>query len=623
MRIMAGNDPMSIKNIADEREQRGQLIGKKQKNVDGRILVIDDNENLCRSLELVFDKKGYSTKSAYTGAEALEKIRQEKFDIGLLDMRLPDIKGTELLKELSQKNPEMDVIVITGHATVDDAVESLTSIATDYMIKPLDMDNVLNTVEGIFEKRRLIQEKREAEEALRSSEQRFRSLVSSLHDIVFIIDDENRYADYFCSDSHLLYLPPSEFLNKHISEVLPPEVSGKFTTAIQRVRETEQPETIEYHLNFDGKQRWFETEISLHENGSDMIASVKEITEQVNAKKQLETAVELYISTIEAVDDCILVVDNMGYPMHWNDKFVDIWTINIEDMGTMTALEIFQEFDFLLEGSQEFIEILESIDESKREATGILEFRDGRAFEWYTAPIIEQVELVARVWTFSDITQLKRAEESAYLYLDLLGHDVRNHLQGITIGVDILESANDSETVRAAMNTLREGISKTSRLIDKVKSTENLPSSKLRTRRLDHAVAHVAEDCRSRFSDTNLIVEIEVQEAKTPADEHLEYLIMNLVENAVQENPRETKKVWINLSEAVNGFELSVKDNGTGLSDNRKKELFNSSRRYGGIGLHQVKQIAEKYGGYIHVKDRVPNDYSQGAEFKVYFPAAD
>jgi PAS domain S-box-containing protein len=600
------------------------MISREQKGkADGSILVIDDNENLCRSLELVLDNKGYSTKSACTGVEALEKVDKEEFDIALLDMRLPDIKGTELLKELSRKNPKMDVIVITGHATVDDAVESLTSTATDYMIKPLDMENVLNTVAGIFEKKRLVREKRETEEALRSSEQRFRSLVDSLHDIVFIIDDEDRYADYICSDSHLLYLAPSEFLNKHISEVLPPEVSKEFTAAIQRVRETEQPETIEYHLNFDGKQRWFETTISLHENGSDTIASVKEITEQMNVKGQLETALELYVSTIEAVDDCILVVDNMGYPMHWNDKFEDIWTVGIQNMSNMTALEIFEEPDFLLERSEEFIETVESINNTKREASGILEFRDGRAFEWYTAPIVEQAELVARVWTFNNITQLKRAEESAYLYLDLLGHDVRNYLQGITIGVDMLETTDDPETVQVAMDALREGVNKTSRLIDKVKSTENLRNSELRPRRLDHAIAQVAEESKARFSNANLIVEIELQEAEILADEYLEYLIMNLVENAVQENPHETKKVWIKVSEAVNGFELSVKDNGTGLPDNRKKELFNSSRRYGGVGLHQVKQITEKYGGYVHVKDRVPDDYSQGAEFKVYFPAVE
>ncbi len=600
------------------------MISREQKGkADGSILVIDDNENICRSLELVFGNKGYSTKSACTGAEALEKVDKEEFDIALLDIRLPDIKGTELLRELSRKNPKMDIIVITGHASVNDAVETLTSTATDYIIKPLDMDNVLNTVASTFEKKRLVQEKREAEEALRNSEQRFRSIVDSLHDIVFVFDDEDKYADCFCSDSDLLYLPPHEFLNKHISEVLPDRVSKKYTAAIQKVRETEERETIKYHLNFDDKQRWFETAISLHENGSYTVASVKEITERMKAKRHLETAVELYVSTIEAVDDCILVVDDLGYPMHWNDRFEGICTVSGRDMNTMSLLEIFEESDFLFERSEEFIETVESISNTKGEASGILEFRDGRAFEWYTAPIIEQAELVARVWTFSDVTQLKTAEESAYLYLDLLGHDVRNHLQGIIIGVDMLESADNAKTVQAAMDALREGVRKTARLIDKVKSTENLHNSKLRPRRLDYAIAQVVEECRTRFSNAELIIEIEPQEAKIPADEYLEYLITNLVENAVQENPRETKKVWVSLSEGVNGYELSVKDNGCGLPDDRKEELFDSSRRYGGIGLHQVKQIAGKYGGYVHVKDRVPEDYSQGAEFIVYFPTVD
>jgi len=588
--------------------------------VQGSILIIDDNESLCKTLNIIFSKNGYFTETAYSGAEALKKARESEFDFALLDIRLPDFKGTELLSRLSRENPEMDIIMITGHATVDSAVESLTSNATDYMTKPLDMEEMLATIASMFEKKRLLREKRKAEKALRRSEQKLRSLVNSLHDIVFVFDKQNKYADYFCSDKSLLYHPEATFLGKQIDDVLPSRVATIYSNAIDHVRELGSTRTIEYHLTLEEDTRWFSVTLSPHEDSSSVIASVQEITQRREAMEALETTEELYASTIEAVEDCILVVDLSGCPMYWNSKFVQICTLNTDNMKRMSALDIFKESIPLLNQADEFFETLETINPTTKTDSGTLKFLDGRTFEWHTAPITKEEKLVARVWTFSDITQLKRAEEAAYLYLDLLGHDVRNHLQGMMIGVDMLEFSDDEETIQTATETLREGIRKTARLIDKVKATEDLHKSPLKPRRLDQAIAKVIEQCRARFKEAELEVQIETQEATIAADENLEYLIMHLIENAVQENPNEKKKIWISLSKDVNGLQLSISDNGKGLPDRRKEEIFTSSRRYGGVGLHQVKQIAEKYGGYVQVKDRIPQDYSEGAEFRVYFP---
>ncbi|MGM0686192.1 MAG: PAS domain S-box protein [Promethearchaeati archaeon] len=589
----------------------------------GKILVIHSNESLRRTPKLILARKGFATEVARTGAEALRRAAEEMFDIALLDTRLPDFKVAEFLNKLSTQSPDMDIIVITGRAIVSDAVESLGGSATDYIIKHLDMDNVSNTAAGYFEKKGLPRKKGEAEEALRESKQELRSLVSSMHDIVFVLDGRNRFIDYFCSNEDLLLLPPSEFLGKHVAEVLPPDVSKLYSDAMEKVRNLGESEIINYKIEIDGRDIWFSAKISLHENGTDIIASVKEITKRVEARRALETVEELYTATVETINDGILVVDDSGYPMYWNNRFAEVCSVNPTKMSVMSISDMFKEWKSLLKQPDEFIETLESINTTIERDSGILEFRDGRAFEWYTAPITKEENLIGRVWTLSEITQLKRAEEAAYLYLDLLGHDIRNHLQGMRIGVDMLESSEDEETTEAALNTLKESVRRISRLVDKVKSTEGLRNSRLRPRRLDHAVAKVIEQCKARFRDAEFEIQIETQEAIIAADQYLEYLIMNLIENAVQKNPNSTKRVWINLFEDINGFELSVSDNGTGLSDRRKEEMFDSSRRYGGIGLHQAKQIAEKYGGYVHVKDRVPTDHSKGAEFRVYFPSID
>ncbi|MCJ7817596.1 MAG: ATP-binding protein, partial [Candidatus Thorarchaeota archaeon] len=104
------------------------------------------------------------------------------------------------------------------------------------------------------------------------------------------------------------------------------------------------------------------------------------------------------------------------------------------------------------------------------------------------------------------------------------------------------------------------------------------------------------------------------------ADRFLETLLINLIENAVQHNPLDNKQVWIQIQRESTGFEISISDNGPGIDTQRKKELFDKSRRYGGVGLHVATQIVRKYGGILRVFDRVPSDHTQGADFRLWIP---
>ena len=105
-----------------------------------RILIVDDNESLCRSLQLILNKEGYYPVTALTGTEALKKSKEIKFDIAFVDIRLPDMNGTDLLSDLLKINPELDCIVITGFASIETAVNALEQEVFAYLTKPLDID---------------------------------------------------------------------------------------------------------------------------------------------------------------------------------------------------------------------------------------------------------------------------------------------------------------------------------------------------------------------------------------------------------------------------------------------------------------------------------------------------
>jgi len=103
-------------------------------------------------------------------------------------------------------------------------------------------------------------------------------------------------------------------------------------------------------------------------------------------------------------------------------------------------------------------------------------------------------------------------------------------------------------------------------------------------------------------------------------DKYLGNLLMNILENAILHNNKKTRRVWLSFREAKGGYEVVVADNGPGITNKEKEGLFDQSRRFGGVGVHQALKIAQKYGGNISVQDRVPGDSSKGAEFHIWFP---
>jgi signal transduction histidine kinase/DNA-binding response OmpR family regulator len=177
------------------------------------ILIVDDDESTRRSLRLIFERMGYKTETAGTGREALEKAQARFFNTTLLDIKLPDMEGIELLAPLKELHPDMVVIMITAYASLETAVRALNEGASAYIIKPLDMDEVLAVVKDVLEKQHLVTENKrlyqeaqrelaqriQAEEELKEllkkveqAKQEWESTANSLPDLICLVDDRGR-----------------------------------------------------------------------------------------------------------------------------------------------------------------------------------------------------------------------------------------------------------------------------------------------------------------------------------------------------------------------------------------------------------------------------------------------
>ena len=116
-----------------------------------KILIIDDDAELRKTVSDVLNAAGFSTDMAVSGDEALEKLVSEKYDIALLDMMMPGRDGMDVLMDLKKLRPSTKVIMITAFATIENAVTSIKKGAHDYISKPFKIMDLINTVKRTVE----------------------------------------------------------------------------------------------------------------------------------------------------------------------------------------------------------------------------------------------------------------------------------------------------------------------------------------------------------------------------------------------------------------------------------------------------------------------------------------
>jgi DNA-binding NtrC family response regulator len=122
------------------------------------ILIIDDEKSICEILQMMLQQYDHKTKYALSGEEAKVLLANEYFDVIISDIRLPDINGIDLLEFVKKYSPDSEIILITAYASTESAIKALKLGASDYLIKPLDLEEVKITVDRCLEKKRLIAE---------------------------------------------------------------------------------------------------------------------------------------------------------------------------------------------------------------------------------------------------------------------------------------------------------------------------------------------------------------------------------------------------------------------------------------------------------------------------------
>ena len=180
-----------------------------------RILILDDDPNLRKTLSDILCLKGYDVLPVARSQEALEAAGRGEIAVALIDLRLEDLPGLDVLKRIKDLSPETECIILTGYASQEAAIEAVNAGAYSFLQKPYEMPQVLLTLQRALEKRA-------AARRLRESEARFRSLAESTATAIFVYSG-GKFVYVNRATEELTGYPAAELLAMRFWDVVHPD----------------------------------------------------------------------------------------------------------------------------------------------------------------------------------------------------------------------------------------------------------------------------------------------------------------------------------------------------------------------------------------------------------------
>jgi DNA-binding NtrC family response regulator len=124
-----------------------------------KIMLVDDEERFLLTTSKLLNRKGFDVVTASSGEQCLEMLSREAIHVVILDVKMPGMDGLETLREIKQRHPLIEVVMLTGHATVESAVDGLKAGAVDYLTKPISIDDLITMAEAAFARRQILEDK--------------------------------------------------------------------------------------------------------------------------------------------------------------------------------------------------------------------------------------------------------------------------------------------------------------------------------------------------------------------------------------------------------------------------------------------------------------------------------
>ena len=512
-----------------------------------------------------------------------------------------------------------------------------------------------------------ITQRRQDEEALRESEERFRAIFETAVDAIFLKDASHRYTQANPATERYFGVPAAELVAKTSAEVFGEEASARVAEADARVLTGEIVDE-EDTRPVDGSLRSFRViKVPLRDDNGNIIGLAgiaRDVTERKRAEKALRESEDYMQAVLESTADGILAVDVRGNIRHANRRFAEMWHVPRELLDAGRDDQLLNHVLEQLTDPEAFVSRVEGLYQSSEEDFDWLGFKDGRLFERFSCPLIRNGILDGRVWSFRDVTDRKRAEEEKLALerqvqhaqkLESLGvlaggiaHDFNNLLMAILGNADLaLDELSPHAPARENIQEIEKASKRAAELAKQMLAYSGKGRFVIEPIALNEFVeemAHLLDVSTSKkamlkynFAENLPLFDGDATQVRQ--------IIMNLITNASEaigdksgvialstgamdcdraylDNVNETLRASLDepLPEGAYIY-LEVADTGCGMDADTVEKVFDpffTTKFTGrGLGMSAVLGIVRGHKGAIKIYSEV----GKGTTFKVLFPA--
>ncbi len=553
--------------------------------MDATIIVVEDEPGIRATLcGILVEDAGYKVIGLERGADALEMIRRSSFDVIIADIRLSDVSGLEILELAKEINPDAAVIMMTGYASVETAVDAVNQGAYAYFVKPVNPDEIKTAIANALKQQRLsLENRRLVEDLQRSNKLLFEANKELSNEIT-----ERKKTEQTLQESEEKYrgLVSNVKLGEFRST---PGPAGRFlevNPAMEEITGYSREELLQ--MNVHDLYVYPEEREAILEK---IASATGKATKELRFRKK--DGAEIIVS-----DTKVPVRDSTGEILYFDGI--------LEDITERKQME------------QEIIdknEQLESQNEELRSQSEEL--------------MVQQQELIEKTMDVERATQLKSE------FLANMSHELRTPLN-VIIGFSELMldkvPGKINEKQRQCLNDILDSGKRLLKLLNEVLDLSKIESGRVELKLENIALTDVIESLRTSMMSIVALkkqsLDIEIEDGLPPvhADENkLGQVLLNLVNNSSKFTP-DGGKLKIEAVRENNCCQVSVIDNGIGIKKEDQERIFEpfcwldnplTKEKSGtGLGLALVETIVERYGGRIWVE----SEYGKGSRFTFTLP---
>lgn len=610
----------------------------KNTNNNKKILVITGDAETRERLSDILRGEGYEVKITGNGAEGLGIARKEKFHICLTGVKLPDISGIEILKELKTINPETYVIIISTQATKETAIEALKLGAHYYIEEPLNIDELLMTIEHVLTAHQLLVDKKRAEKELIETNAYLKNIFYSSADAITVVNMEGIVLTWNTGAENIFDYHADEIIGKSsLKFFADPKEADKIMEYLQREEKIRNYRTIV--LRKDGKPVHISMSAALLREFGKTGAPIgtvcvsRDITKEVMLEEQIKIERDNMNLIFDSMVDDVLVTSE-DYEIEFMNKVL------VEKFGCHVGSICYKVFH---EGKEscpgcKLSDVLNG-NVIRREWHSR---RKNRTYDLMETPIRNADGSISKLTIFRDITDRKRAEkelqqlirelktanEMMERFVYTVSHDLRSPLITIQGFIDLLREDMNANEMERAWNDL-EYIKNNAAKMDLL-LTDTLHLSRIgrivkepESVQFGELVHETLEQIAGQIRSSNVEVSVADEFPIVQVDRiRIVEVLVNLIENSINymgEQPHPKIEIGYRMDDDSDGDGeeqepepvFFVRDNGIGIDKSQHEKVFElfykveKNSKGTGAGLTIVKQIIEVHGGRIWIESEM------------------